>query len=70
MTPDGYVWDSRDYNVRKIDPETGKVLQRYPLQVSFSYDSLISKRWQLLGRWRSARLGNTAERLDLRTENG
>jgi mono/diheme cytochrome c family protein len=23
MTDDGYVWDSRDYNLRKIDPETG-----------------------------------------------
>ena len=42
MTIDGYVWDSRDNNVRKIDPETGKVVQRYPLQASFSYDSLIS----------------------------
>ena len=30
MTADGYVWDSRDFNVRKIDPETGKVVQRYP----------------------------------------
>ncbi len=30
MTDDGYVWDSRDFNVRKIDPETGKVVQRFP----------------------------------------
>ena len=42
ISRDGFVWDSRDDNVRKIDPETGKVIQRYPLQVSFSYDSLIS----------------------------
>jgi len=34
MTPDGYVWDSRDDHVRKIDPETGKVLQRFHFKLA------------------------------------
>src|SRR5467141_3737827 len=67
LTPDGFVWDSRDNNVRKIDPETGKVLQRYPLQVSFSYDSLISNDGNYWGGGGLPAWGNTVERLDLRT---
>ena len=42
MTDDGFVWDSRDSKVRKIDSETGKIVKEWPLQLSFSYDSLIS----------------------------
>jgi virginiamycin B lyase len=67
MTRDGFVWDSRDNNVRKIDPETGKTIQRYPLQVSFSYDSLISADGNYWGGGGLPAWGNTAERLDLRT---
>ncbi len=39
---DGFIWDNRAAHVRKLDPETGKVLQQYPLQTSSSYDNLIS----------------------------
>src|ERR1700676_2686386 len=67
MTPDGFVWDSRDDHVRKIDPETGKIVQRYPLQVSFSYDSLISNDGNYWGGGGLPAWGNTVERLDLRT---
>jgi streptogramin lyase/mono/diheme cytochrome c family protein len=67
ITPDGYVWDSRDDHVRKIDPETGKVVQRYPLQTSFSYDSLISDDGNYWGGGGLPAWGNTVERLDLRT---
>ena len=67
MTPDGYVWDSRDFNVRKIDPETGKVVQRYPLQVSFSYDNLISADGKYYGGGGLPAWGNTIERMDLST---
>ena len=67
MTPDGYVWDSRDNNVRKIDPETGKVVQRYPLQVSFSYDNLISADGKYYGGGGLPAWGNTIERMDLST---
>jgi streptogramin lyase/mono/diheme cytochrome c family protein len=67
MTDDGFVWDSRDSKVRKIDSETGKIVKEWPLQLSFSYDSLISadqKYWAggSLPAW-----GNTAERLDIQT---
>jgi streptogramin lyase/cytochrome c5 len=67
MTRDGFVWDSRNNNVRKIDPETGKTVQRYPLQVGFSYDSLISADGDYWGGGGLPAWGNTAERLDLRT---
>jgi streptogramin lyase/mono/diheme cytochrome c family protein len=67
MTQDGYIWDSRDNNVRKIDPETGKVLQRYPLQVSFSYDNLISPDGKYYGGGGLPAWGNTIERMDLKT---
>jgi streptogramin lyase/mono/diheme cytochrome c family protein len=67
LTDDGYVWDSRDFNVRKIDPETGKVVQRFPLQVSFSYDNLISADGKYYGGGGLPAWGNTMERMDLKT---
>jgi streptogramin lyase/cytochrome c5 len=67
MTKDGFVWNSRGDHVQKIDPETGKVIQRYPLQVSFSYDSLISADGKYWGGGGLPAWGNTAERLDLAT---
>ncbi len=67
MTRDGYVWDSRDDHVRKIDPETGKTIQRWPLQVGFSYDSLISADGKYWGGGGLPAWGNTVERMDLST---
>ncbi len=67
MTDDGYVWDSRDFFVRKIDPETGKVVQKWPLQVSFSYDNLISHDGKYWGGGGLPAWGNTAERMDIKT---
>ncbi|MGH9679129.1 MAG: c-type cytochrome, partial [Candidatus Acidiferrales bacterium] len=67
MTPDGYVWDSRGGEVRKIDPETGKAVKTYPLQVDHSYDSLISYDGNYWGGGGFPLWGNTAERLDIRT---
>jgi virginiamycin B lyase len=67
LAPDGSIWDSRDFQVRKLDPETGKILQKYPLQVSFSYDNLISDDGNFYGGGGLPAWGNTAERLDLRT---
>ncbi len=67
LTDDGFVWDSRDYFVRKIDPETGKVVQRFPLQVSFSYDNLISNDGKYYGGGGLPAWGNTMERMDLST---
>ncbi|MGH9678664.1 MAG: c-type cytochrome, partial [Candidatus Acidiferrales bacterium] len=67
LTPDGYVWDSRDYMVRKIDPKTGDVVKTWPLQVGFSYDNLISYDGNYYGGGGLPAWGNTAERLDIRT---
>jgi streptogramin lyase len=67
MTDDGFVWDSRDNAVRKIDPETGKIVQRWPLQVGFSYDNLISADGKYFGGGGLPAWGNTIERMDLKT---
>ena len=67
MTDDGFVWDSRDFFLRKIDPVTGKVVQKWPIQVSFSYDNLISKDGKYYGGGSLPAWGNTVERMDLST---
>ncbi len=67
LTADGSVWDSRDFHVRKIDPETGKILKEYPLQCSFSYDNLISADGKYFAGGGLPNWGNTAERLDIQT---
>jgi len=67
MTADGFVWDSRAGHVRKIDPETGNIVQQYPLQTNSSYDSLISYDGKYWGGSGPANWGNTAEILDIQS---
>jgi len=67
ISRDGYVWNSADNYVQKIDPETGKVVQQYPLQANMSYDNLISADGNYYGAGGLPVWGNTVERLDLRT---
>jgi streptogramin lyase len=67
LAPDGFIWDNQDNNVRKIDPETGKILREYPNQVKFSYDNLISADGKYWAGGGPPGYGNTAERLDIRT---
>ena len=45
LTPDGFVWASMGggYAAEKIDPKTGKMVQKYPMKVPFSYDGVISQ---------------------------
>jgi streptogramin lyase len=70
VTPDGFVWASMGggYSAEKIDPETGKIVQKYPMKVPFSYDGIIShdgNYWA--GGAISGPTGNSAELLDIRT---
>jgi streptogramin lyase len=67
LAPDGFIWDNQDNQVRKIDPETGKVVQEYPNQVKFSYDNLISADGKYWAGGGPPGYGNTVERLDLQT---
>jgi streptogramin lyase/mono/diheme cytochrome c family protein len=67
LAPDGFIWDNQDNQVRKIDPETGKILQEYLNQVKFSYDNLISADGKYWAGGGPPGYGNTAERLDIRT---
>jgi virginiamycin B lyase len=74
VTKDGYLLTSSNslrggnHGMQKIDPETGKIVQQWPIKVSFSYDNLISDDGNF---WAGgAPVGtnqNSAELLDLRT---
>jgi streptogramin lyase/mono/diheme cytochrome c family protein len=70
LTPDGFVWASMGggYAAEKIDPKTGKTVQRYPMKVPFSYDGIISQDGNFwAGGAISGTAGNSAELLDIRT---
>jgi virginiamycin B lyase len=67
LAPDGFIWDNQDNQVRKIDPETGKIVQEYQNQVKFSYDNLISADGKYWAGGGPPGYGNTVERLDLQT---
>jgi len=70
VTPDGFVWASMGggYAAEKIDPKTGKMVQKYPMKVPFSYDGIISQDGNFwAGGAISGTFGNSAELLDIRT---
>jgi virginiamycin B lyase len=70
LTPDGFLWASMGagYSAEKIDPETGKIVQKYPMKVPFSYDGIISQDGNFwAGGAISGPTGNSAELLDIRT---
>src|SRR5579863_1214458 len=70
VTPDGFVWATMGggYSVEKIDPRTGKTVQKYPMKVPFSYDGVISQDGNFwAGGAISGTFGNSAELLDIRT---
>ena len=70
VTPDGFVWASMGggYSVEKIDPKTGKMVQKYPMKVPFSYDGVVSQDGNFwAGGAISGTTGNSAELLDIRT---
>jgi streptogramin lyase len=67
LAPDGSIWDSKDFHVRKIDPQTGKVLQSFPLKIPESYGRLISNDGNFwAGGAPAGTKGNSAELLDIR----
>ena len=67
ISPDGFAWDARGGKVRKIDTETGKVVQEWPLQAESSYDSMISYDGKYWGGSGPANWGNTFEILNIAT---
>jgi streptogramin lyase/mono/diheme cytochrome c family protein len=70
VTPDGFVWASMGggYAAEKIDPKTGKTVQKYPMKVPFSYDGVVSQDGNFwAGGAISGTFGNSAELLDIRT---
>ena len=70
LTPDGFIWTSMGggYAAEKIDPETGRMVQKFPMKVPFSYDGIISQDGNFwAGGAISGPTGNSAELLDVRT---
>jgi streptogramin lyase/mono/diheme cytochrome c family protein len=67
LDQDGYVWDARANRVVRMDPNTGKVLQEWPLQANSSYDNAISYDGKYWGGSGPANWGNTVEMLDIET---
>ena len=67
LDADGNVWDARADRVVKMDPNTGKVLQEWPLQTNSSYDNTISYDGRYWGGSGPANWGNTVEMLDIET---
>jgi streptogramin lyase/mono/diheme cytochrome c family protein len=70
VTPDGFIWNSfgGSYAIQKIDPETGKTVEQWPIKVPFSYDSVIS--WDgnfFAGASPVGTTWNAAELLNIRT---
>ena len=70
LSPDGFVWSGLNGSaggVKKIDPETGKIVQNFPFEGA-SYDSLISKDGRYwAGGSPGGPNGNYAEILEIRT---
>ena len=67
LDAEGFVWDARADRVAKMDPETGKVVQEWPLQANSSYDNTISYDGRYWGGSGPANWGNTVEMLDIET---
>ncbi|HWF38997.1 MAG TPA: c-type cytochrome [Candidatus Acidoferrales bacterium] len=67
MSPDGFAWDARAHKLRKIDTETGKIVQEWPLQAESSYDSAISYDGKYWGGSGPANWGNTVEIMNIAT---
>ncbi len=67
LAPDGYIWYTDDHAAVKIDPETGKFVQKFPMKSPSTYDNAISYD----GNWWAGGSppggGNSAELLNIRT---
>ena len=68
LAPDGFIWWNQDNEAEKIDPETGKVVQRYPMKLREGYDNLVSPDGKFWAAGSPASTGgNSAELLDIQT---
>src|SRR5258708_5184099 len=67
LDAEGFVWDARADRVVRMDPNTGKVLQQWPLQANSSYYNAISYDVTYWGGSGPATWCNTVEMLDIET---
>jgi streptogramin lyase/mono/diheme cytochrome c family protein len=67
LDQNGYVWDGRHGQIVKLDPNTGAVLQHWPLQADSTYDNTISYDGKYWGGSGPANWGNTVEIMEIAT---
>jgi virginiamycin B lyase len=67
LAPDGFIWGNSPEGALKIDPETGNVLKKYPMDGRGSYDNIISDDGNFWAGGGPSTGGNYAEILDVRT---
>jgi streptogramin lyase/mono/diheme cytochrome c family protein len=67
LDQEGNVWDGRHGLIVKMDPNTGKVLQHWPLQADSTYDNTISYDGKYWGGSGPANWGNTVEIMEIAT---
>jgi len=68
LAPDGFIWAANGSQADKLDPQTGRIVQRFPFKGHGAYDSLISDDGNLwAGGSPPVATENTAELLDLRS---
>jgi len=67
LAPDGFIWYTDDFAAVKIDTETGKFVQRFPMKAPSTYDNAISYD----GNWWAGGSppggGNSAQLLNIKT---
>jgi len=69
VAPDGYIWKAQDKAVLKFDPETGKIVQRYPFTIKLDspYDNIVTEDGNFWAGGSPALGGDSIELLDIRT---
>ncbi len=68
LAPDGFIWVANGNQASKLDPQTGKIVERFPFKGHGSYDSLVSDDGNFwAGGSPAEATANTAELLDLRS---
>ena len=68
VAPDGFIWKAQQKAVLKFDPQTGKILERYPFtKLDSPYDNIVTADGNYWAGGSPAGGGDVMELLDIRT---
>ena len=67
LGPDGFIWYSEDHAAIKIDPETGKIVDRIPMASRETYETTVSDDGKYWAAGSPGSVMNTLEFIDLKT---